>query len=210
MAAHTQKPSGSPTCFTTATALIALKKAASLGVSYPEPLIKKAVDSILRQRNPDFSYDYSEELRYAPRYDINRPAGSLGRSQVCNLALLTYGRKEVSESILEAWLNRLFARNGWLSIGRKLPVPHESEFMIAGYFYFYGHYYAAMVIDKLPAEKRPYFQDHLAHILLPLQEKDGSWWDYPLYDYHQTWGTSMAVSALTRSRHEEPAAEVGG
>jgi hypothetical protein len=37
---------------------------------------------------------------------------------------------------------------------------------------------------------------------MPLQEKDGSWWDYPLYDYHQTWGTAMAVSALVRCQHD--------
>jgi hypothetical protein len=35
---------------------------------------------------------------------------------------------------------------------------------------------------------------------MPLQEKDGSWWDYPLYDYHQAWGTGMAVSALVHCR----------
>jgi hypothetical protein len=104
--------------------------------------------------------------------------------------------------VLKAWLDRLYARNGWLSIGRKRPVPHESHFRVAGYFYYYGHYYAALCIDELPAEERPYFQDQLARILMPLQEKDGSWWDYPLYDYHHSWGTAMAVSALVRCRHE--------
>jgi hypothetical protein len=40
-----------------------------------------------------------------------------------------------------------------------------------------------------------------ARVLLPLQEKDGSWWDFPLYDYHQQYGTAFAVMALGRSRH---------
>jgi hypothetical protein len=103
--------------------------------------------------------------------------------------------------VLKAWLDRLFARNGWLGIGRKRPIPHESHFQVAGYFYYYGHYYAAMCIDELPEAERLYFQDHLARILLPLQEKDGSWWDYPLYDYHQPCGTAMAVSSLVRCLH---------
>src|SRR5690606_11621833 len=106
------------------------------------------------------------------RLGINRPGGSLGRSQVCNLALRMYGREDVTIDVMKAWLDRLFARNGWLGIGRKRPVPHESHFQVAGYFYYYGHYYAAMCIDELPADERPYFQDHLAHILLPLQETD--------------------------------------
>jgi hypothetical protein len=155
----------------------------------------------LRQRLPDFSYAYGEYLRMMPRLGINRPAGSLGRSQVCNLALRMYGHEEVTDGVLKAWLDRLFARNGWLGIGRKRPVPHESHFQVAGYFYYYGHYYAAMCIDELPEKERPYFQDHLARILLPLQETDGSWWDYPLYDYHQPAGTAMAVSSLVRCLH---------
>jgi hypothetical protein len=34
---------------------------------------------------------------------------------------------------------------------------------------------------------------------LALQEKDGSWWDFPMYDYHQQYGTSFALMALKRS-----------
>ena len=53
-------------------------------------------------------------------------------------------------------------------------------------------------IKELPSEERPYFQEHLAHILLPLQERDGSWWDYPFYNYHQQYGTAMAVMSLLK------------
>lgn len=200
--AKTLKPSGSPFSFSTATVLIALKDAARLGVDFPDPLAKKAIASILRQRYPDFSYAYGEYLKMRPRYDINRPAGSLGRSQVCNLALRLYGDEQVTDEVLKTWLNRLFARNGWLSMGRKRPIPHDSDFGVAGYFYYYGHYYAALCVEELPKDERSYFFDHLARILMPLQEKDGSWWDYPLYDYHQPWGTAMAVSVLVRARQD--------
>jgi hypothetical protein len=73
---------------------------------------------------------------------------------------------------------------------------------VAGYFYYYGHWHAALCIDQLPAQERKHFKDHLAHILLPLQEKDGSWWDYPFYNYHQQYGTAMAVMALVRCRSD--------
>ena len=33
-----------------------------------------------------------------------------------------------------------------------------------------------------------------------LQEKDGSWWDYPLYNYHQQYGTAYALMSLARCR----------
>ena len=48
-------------------------------------------------------------------------------------------------------------------------------------------------------------QDHLARILMPLQEADGSWWDYPFYDYHQGWGTAFAMMSLWRCRKASPA-----
>ncbi len=202
MRARTRRPSGSSSSFTTATVLIAMKEAKELGVEFPEDLLEKAIASILRQRYPDFAYAYGEYLKMSPRYGINRPAGSLGRSQACNLALRLYGDKHVSDDVLRTWLDRLYARNGWLSIGRKYPIPHESHFGVAGYFFYYGHFYAAMCIEELPLAERPHFQEHLAHILLPLQEKDGSWWDYPLYNYHQQYGTAMAISSLVRCQQE--------
>ena len=173
----------------------------------PEKITKPAIDSILRQRYPDFAYAYGEYLKYSPRMDINRPAGSLGRSQVCNLALRAYGDKLVTDEVLETWLDRLVVRNGWLSMSRKrnypAQSPHYADFGVAGYFYYYGHYYAGMCMEQLPPEKRPLYQDHLAKILLPLQEKDGSWWDYILYDYHQQYGTAMAVSTLARCLRDD-------
>jgi hypothetical protein len=202
MQAHTRRPSSSSISFTTATALIALKEAEALGVTFPANRTKQAIDSILRQRFPDFAYAYGEYLKLVPRYGINRPGGSLGRSQACNLALRLYGGEQITDEVLKTWLDRLFARNGWLSIGRKYPIPHESHFAVAGYFYYYGHYYAALCIDQLPEAEREYFQDHLAYLLLPLQEKDGSWWDYPLYNYHQQYGTAMAICSLLRCQHD--------
>ena len=208
--ARMQRPTGSPISFTTATVLIALKEASTLGVEFPQKAIEQAIASLNRQRYPDFAYAYGEYLRYFPRADINRPGGSLGRSQVCNLALRLYGDDLVTDEVLETWLKRLIARNGWLSMSRKRHIPnaspHYADFGVAGYFYYYGHFYAAMCVEQLPPEKRSYFQGHLAHLLLPLQEKDGSWWDYILYDYYQQYGTAMVVSTLVRCLPQSSAA----
>jgi hypothetical protein len=196
--AGTQIPGDASNSFTTATCLIALHEAKAIGVEFPERLIKKAIASIHRQQYPNFTYAYGEYLELAPGHPINRPGGSLGRSQVCNLALRLYGDERVTDEVIETWLDRLVARNGWLSMGRKLPIPHESHFYVAGYFYYYGHWYAAQCIELLPAAARPQIQGQLAHVILPLQEKDGSWWDYPFYNYHQQYGTAMAIMTLLR------------
>ncbi|NIL95898.1 MAG: hypothetical protein GTO53_01450 [Planctomycetales bacterium] len=198
-----QKPSSIPTCFTTATCLIALLQARQAGYEVQQRTIQRAVEAINRQRKADFSYLYSGRHRWYPMFGINRPAGSLGRSQVCNLALRMSGDERVTDQVLIDWLDRLFARNLWLDIGRKRPIPHESYFGVAGYFFYYGHYYASLCIEQLPAAQRPQYQAMMARLLLGLQEKDGSWWDFPLYDYHQPYGTAMAVMSLIRCRAAE-------
>jgi hypothetical protein len=198
--AGTQKPAADATSFITATVLIALKEADELGIKAPEKLIKRAVDSIQRQRKKDNSYMYGEYLKYRPMLPINRPAGSLGRSQACNLALQLWGDPTITTEVHKTWLDRLYSRNLWLDIGRKRPVPHEAHFQIAGYFFYYGHYYGALCIEALPEAERPFYQEHLAKILLAIQEKEGSWWDYPLYNYHYSYGTAYALMALKRTQ----------
>lgn len=196
-----QRPATDSMPFVTAAALVALYEAQQIGVRIPAELVRHAMASIQRQRNPDFSYLYGEYLKYMPRHPINRPGGSLGRSQVCNLALRLWGDPQITDAVLQAWLDRLFARNGWLDLGRTKPIPHESFFAVAGYFFYFGHYYAAGCIEQLPAARRPFYQDQLATVLLRRQGKDGAWWDFPLYNYHHTYGTAFALMALERCRH---------
>jgi len=197
------RPATDSTSFMNAAALIAIYEAKQIGEQPPQPLVKRAVDSTERQRKPDFSYLYGEYLKWYPMMPINRPGGSLGRSQACNLALRLWGDSRITDDVLKEWLDRLFSRNLWLDIGRKRPIPHESHFQVAGYFFYFGHYYAALCIEQLKQEERPFYQDHLAAVMLPLQEKDGSWWDFPLYNYHQQYGTAFALMTLKRCRHTE-------
>ena len=117
-----------------------------------------------------------------------------------NITLITAILFVLGRTLLKTWLERLFARNLWLDIGRKRPIPHESWFSVAGYFFFYGHYYAALCVEQLPIEQQAELQHHLARTLLPLQEDDGSWWDYPLYNYHQQYGTAFALMSLARCK----------
>ena len=197
---ETKKPSSDSISFVNAAVLVAFHEAKQAGFEPPAKIVQRAIDAIQRQRLPDHSYLYGEYLKWRPRRGINRPGGSLGRSQACNVALRLWGDNTVTDQVLTDWLDRLFTRNGWLDIGRKRPIPHESWFQVAGYFYYFGHYYAAWCIAQLPLEKRPFYQAHLARTLLVRQEKDGSWWDYPFYDYHQPYGTSFALWTLARCR----------
>lgn len=198
---HTAHFSGIPTSFTTATVLLGLKDAEeNFGLRLPDKEVKRGLTSIEKQRTPDWSFVYSFTHRFRPRYGINRPAGSLGRSQVCMAAMRKFGDERVTDDLLAHWLHRLCLREGWFDIGRKRPVPHETHFSISGYFYYYGFYYATECLQMLPAERQKEYVPHLARHILEKQERDGSWWDYPLYDYHQPYGTGYALTTLSRLR----------
>jgi hypothetical protein len=202
---RTQRPGSSSTSFMSAAALVALHEAKQIGIDAPDKLVRRALDSLARQHLPDDSYLYGEYLKYAPQHPINRPGGSLGRTQACHIALRLWDKDKVSDQALITWLDRLFSRNLWLDLARKKPIPHESFFAVAGYFFYFGHYYGALCIEQVPSQERAFYQDHLAKVLLGLQSKDGSWWDYPLYNYHQQYGTAFALMALKRCQRTRPA-----
>ncbi len=208
MRVGSKKPASSSISFVNATVLVAFHEAKLAGIEPPNKLVTRALAALKRQHLPDGSFLYGEYLKNTPRRGINRPGGSLGRSQAGNTALRLWGDKKITDQVLIDWLDRLYARNDWLGIGRKRPRPHEAWFQVAGYFYYYGHYYAALCLEQVPAENRPRLQDHMATIIMKYQEKDGSWWDFPFYDYHQQYGTAMGLMIMQRCLKTRPSGPV--
>lgn len=193
-----RKPTSSSISFVNGAVLIAFAEARDAGISPPQKIVDRAIAAINRQRKKDFSYLYGEYLNRSPMRGINRPGGSLGRTQCCNAALRAWGDDTITDNVTKNWLYRLYVRNGWLDIGRKRPVPHESWMQVAGYFYYFGHYYAGVALSQMRPEDQPPYQALLAKLMLDRQEKNGSWWDYPLYNYHQQYGTAFALLTLKR------------
>ena len=96
-----------------------------IGVTFPERLAKKAIASIIRQQKPDFSYAYGEYLRMMPMHPINRPGGSLGRSQACNLALRMYGLTTVAALLL--WAMSLIPERSAATECRQVGEPQTPD-----------------------------------------------------------------------------------
>lgn len=189
---------GDTPSFMTGAILVALHDAKQAGFAIPENMPQWALAALKEQRRPDFAYTYTYPARIAGLSILSHPAGSLARSQACNLACKMWGDKEVTDGVMVAWLDRLIARNEWLSMARKTHQPHEGHWAIAGYFYYYAHYYAAREIEYIPESERPRIKAHLAKILMSHQESSGSWFDFAMYDFHEDYGTSYALMSLNR------------
>ena len=80
--------------------------------------------------------------------------GSLGRIQVCQWALRSCGDESVSRKDLRDGLARFLEHHRFLDVARMRPIPHEAYYANAGYFYFFGHYYAAKAIELLPVDEQ--------------------------------------------------------
>ena len=196
-----RRPIGEPTSFLTATVLIACKDAEqAFGLQPDSRVVNRAVTCLEKLRTPAGSYVYSLSHAFYPGRPINRHTGSLARTPAGDLALLKYDPAFISRQQLEDGLERIWSRGGWLSLAVKKPIPHESFAQNAGYFFYYGYYYAARCLSEVSREHLPRHAAHMASDLLPMQEKDGSWWDYPLYNYHKFYGTGYALYAVSRVR----------
>jgi hypothetical protein len=196
----TLQPSETSMSFTTATILVGVQRARLAGVEVPERLVERAVGEIERSRLPDGAFLYGDYLQYVPRMGINERSGSACRAPACLYALEQCGR-EIAVADYETALADLLVRfPDYQKAGVRRPIPHESWFSISGYFYLYGHAYAAYALEKLPAPQRERLARLLVEAVLYCRDPDGSFWDYPLYSFHKPYGTAFALIALARAR----------
>ena len=201
-------PSDSSMTFTTATVLHALHQATLAGIEVDPKRTEKALRSIRRLRKEDGGYAYGTYLQYRPELGINKIKGSLGRSQACNYAIQLYGGKMTREDMTKD-LESMVAKQEFLDIARKRPIPHEAWYQNSGYFYFYGTYYAGLVLDLLDPADRERLWPGLRDMVVSKQEEDGSFWDYPLYGFHKGYGTAYAILALCRPDPPAPEPATG-
>jgi hypothetical protein len=196
----TAQPSDTSMSFTTATILLGLERARAAGVAVPETLARRAVDEVRRSRLPDGAFLYGDYLRYVPRLGVNQRSGSACRAPVCLLALERMGDPVALVEHERALEDLLVRFPDYQKAGVRRPIPHESWFHVSGYFYLYGHAYAAEVLEKLPPARRRRAAELLVQAVMYCRDPDGSFWDYPLYAYHKPYGTAFALIALAHAQ----------
>ena len=195
----TFQPSDTSMSFTTATILVGLDRARAAGVELPEKMIARAADHVRRSRLPDGAFLYGEYLEYRPRHGINQRKGSACRNPLCHYALDLFGEAPKADAYVESLRDLLVRHASFQKAAVRRPIPHESWYSISGYFYLYGHAYAAYVLEHLPKDQQRDLWPLLVDAVMYCHQPDGSFWDYPLYSYHKPYGTAFALIALTRA-----------
>ena len=165
----------------------------------------RAFKHVQRCALPNGAYEY--DLRPIPRLrggeSINNVKGSLGRIQVCNWARASCGDASMTPDVLKEGLEQFFEHHEFLDVARLRPIPHEAYYANAGYFYFFGHYYAALTIELLPAADRVDVHERLRPHLMKTLRENGSTSDFHATTYMTTASTAYLILALELGLQEE-------
>jgi hypothetical protein len=129
------------------------------------------------------------------------------RNQSCNLALRLFDPERLGRAELVKGLEQLRDNHRFAVAGLRRPQPHSSWYAVSGYFYLYGYQYAALVLGQVPEEDAARFRPFVEESILKTRQPDGSFWDYPTYDYHKFYGTGYALIALSLSPPRPPTPE---
>jgi hypothetical protein len=196
----TQRPSMEPTSFGTAAGLVALHEARQAGFNVDPQMIQRGIRRLEEMRLPDGSCLYSGDAKYLTFLPADTLRGSVGRAVAVDCALNLCGSTKVDPDACLTGLQLFFQEHAPLVAGLKRPYPHESWYQISGYYYYFDHYYAGRLLSQIPPQFKQQYAQQLIAAILPHQEPDGSWWDYPMWDYHKPYGTAFAIMTLLRCR----------
>jgi len=193
-----QNPSGhESTSFNTGSMIESLLNARAQGATIPQGTIEDALTCMERMRIPSGSFAYGTYAELNVAGDYNKVSGASGRLQVCNLALFRSEAKGTDGETLLRGVELLRERHFYIEIARGRVMPHEAFYRNSGYYYFFGHYYCARVLQLAPAgPRRDLLVRWLAEQMAIDQNKDGSWFDYPLYGYGFAYATGFAMRTL--------------
>lgn len=187
------------TSFCTALVLPAIETATRRGWIEGRDQVRRGLAALRRAALPNgaYTYDVSDAVpRISGGEHINQVKGSLGRIQVCNWARVLLGDPEVTPDDLRRGLEWFFEHHKFLDVAFMRPIPHEAFYANAGYFYLFAHFYAAQVIELLPAPERESWHRRLRPHLAKIQRPDGTSTDFLGTSYLRTGGTAMAAYAL--------------
>ncbi len=186
---------GQSTTFNTALALRSLILARSCGFDVPEKILVNTASCLRSSAMADGGFAYGTRFArtFSPATYVHK--GAAGRSSLCWLALDDCGQHTQKEI---AYALQLFAADyPFLIAAQGRPIPHEGYYSNAGYYVLFGHCYAIEAAARIGDQAS---LTGVASQLMKLQNLDGSYIDYPLYNYGHAYGTAYALIALRQAQ----------
>ncbi|MBY0309511.1 MAG: hypothetical protein K2Q09_12280, partial [Phycisphaerales bacterium] len=191
-----------PSTFMTPPTLQALFAARAAGYTVDDAVIARALDAMEAARN-----SVTREMVYAGKGGSNpkdNTGGAGGRMTAAETVLVLAGRGgEGGIDNIRNAVNTFIAHWDELDKRRQMPGTHLPPFMVAPYYFYYAHYYAAQAIEQLPEAERPALREKCNRLLFSVRQADGTWNDR-VFKRSANFGTSMACMAILQPTGPRP------
>lgn len=190
---------GNPSTFMTPPTLQALFAAKAAGYAVDDNVISDALDAMEKARN-----SVTKEMVYAGKGGSNpkdNTGGAGGRMSAAETVLLLAGRGSV-DNVRNA-VNTFIEHWSELDKRRQMSGTHLPPYMVAPYYFYYAHYYAAQAIEQLPEAERPALREKCNKLLFSVRQEDGTWNDR-VFKRSANFGTSMACMAILQPTLPKP------
>ncbi len=174
--------------------LWARPRIAQSATAIPREVFLRARAALTASRTPTGAFQYFG-TRKGMRSPANadHPAGSAARSGICESMLLLLGGGS-RERVLQA-IDGFHRHWDELEKRRQKSGTHEGPFLIAPYYFYYGHRYTAQAIELLPKRLREGERQRLHRVLMRSRGADGTFNDRE-FTRARAYGTSMAILTL--------------
>ena len=198
------KPNAAST-FMTPPTLQALFQAEAQGFKVKKDVIERALKTLDDGRISDGAYQYSSDPKRKKQSDVGGDtiAGSCARSAACETVLHLAGRGDPGR--LRRSIDDFFACWGELDKRRAQTGTHIPPYMIAPYYFHFGHTYVAQAIEFLPESDRASYRAKMREVYWMTREQDGSWNDR-VFARSAGFGTAMATLGLSMQHLPAPSA----
>ncbi len=191
-----------PSTFMTAPTLQFLFEAKRQGFDVDGGVVDRALDALESARLDTGAFQYKIDAKRRTGEGFEDVRGSTGRSPVCESTLFLAGRGTVER--IQGALDHFFEHWEWLEKRRKQSGTHVPPYMVAPYYFFYAHRYAAQAIELVPPEKRADYRQKLYQRLWQVREESGGWNDR-VFPRSENYGTAMTMLSLCEPGHVPPA-----
>lgn len=186
--------------FVTAPVTQALLLARSQGEKVPDEVLSRARKVLEECRSSEGAFAYSGTGGRGRPGD--KVPGSAARSAVCEVTLRLLGGGSLDA--VRAAIDIFHTNWDELKKRHQQTGTHVPPYMIAPYYFYYGHRYAAQAIEMLPAAERAKERERLLAVILKTRDADGTWNDR-VFPRSRAYGTAMCVLALLGEQVPLPA-----
>ena len=199
---YARRGGGKASTFMTAPTLQFLFYAKEQGEDVDEDVLMRGLEQLELARLDTGAYQYSTNPDNVRGTGFEAVEGSTGRSPVCETTLLLAGRGSVERVRLS--LDQFFEHWEWLEQRRRQDRTHIPPFMIAPYYFFFAHFYAAQAIEQLPEKDRAEYRVKLYALFDKVREGSGGWNDR-VFPRSENFGTAMTILGLMQPDVTRPA-----